>query len=58
MSRDAALFFGLWPLKPPRIAAITQSSTRLASAMAQLIYQPAQVCACSAASADLVPETR
>jgi len=37
MSGDAALFFGLWLQKPLQIAAITPSSTRLATVMAQLV---------------------
>jgi phosphatidylethanolamine/phosphatidyl-N-methylethanolamine N-methyltransferase len=37
MSGDAALFFGLWLQKPLQIAAITPSSARLASVMAELV---------------------
>jgi phosphatidylethanolamine/phosphatidyl-N-methylethanolamine N-methyltransferase len=37
MSGDAALFFGLWLQKPLQIAAITPSSARLASVMADLV---------------------
>ena len=37
MSGDAALFFGLWLQKPLQIAAVTPSSARLASVMAQLV---------------------
>jgi phosphatidylethanolamine/phosphatidyl-N-methylethanolamine N-methyltransferase len=37
MFEDAALFFGLWLQKPLQIAAITPSSTYLASMMADLV---------------------
>ena len=37
MFGDATLFFGLWLQKPLQIAAITPSSTRLASVMASLV---------------------
>lgn len=37
MFGDAALFFGLWLRKPLQIAAITPSSTRLATVMAGLV---------------------
>ena len=37
MFGDAALFFGLWLQKPLQIAAITPSSTRLATVMAGLV---------------------